>query len=87
MARGRKPDVFACGVCHRADGSGGPENANVRGLPAEYIVQQMLAYKSGARQSSGNSVRMSMRTELTAENAEAAEIQINSSQRSLRSRR
>jgi len=25
VARGRKPDVFTCGVCHRADGSGGRE--------------------------------------------------------------
>ncbi|HTD91956.1 MAG TPA: c-type cytochrome [Burkholderiales bacterium] len=49
VARGRKPDVFACGFCHRADGPGGPENANLAGLPAAYIVQQMADYKSGAR--------------------------------------
>jgi cytochrome c553 len=49
VAHGRKPAVFACGVCHRADGPGGPENANVAGLPAAYIVQQMLDYRSGAR--------------------------------------
>src|SRR5256714_1671565 len=49
VARGRKPDVFACGFCHRADGPGGPENANLMGLPAKYIVQQMADYKSGAR--------------------------------------
>jgi cytochrome c553 len=52
VARGRKPDVFACGVCHRADGPGGPENANIAGLPAAYIVQQMADYKSGARTTS-----------------------------------
>ena len=49
VAQGRKPDVFACGFCHRADGPGGPENANLMGLPAKYIVQQMADYKSGAR--------------------------------------
>ncbi len=49
VARGRKPDVFACGFCHRADGPGGPENANLAGLPAAYIIQQMNDYKSGAR--------------------------------------
>jgi len=49
VAQGRKPAVFACGVCHRADGPGGPENANIAGLPAAYIVQQMDDYKSGAR--------------------------------------
>ena len=52
VASGRKPDVFACGFCHRADGPGGPENANLAGLPAAYIVQQMADYKSGARKTS-----------------------------------
>ena len=52
VARGRKPEVFACGFCHRADGPGGPENANVMGLPAAYIKQQIADFKSGARKSS-----------------------------------
>jgi cytochrome c553 len=52
VAHGRKPDVMACGVCHRADGSGGPENARIAGLPAEYIMQQMADFKSGARTTS-----------------------------------
>jgi cytochrome c553 len=45
VARGRKPDVRACGVCHRADGPGGPENSGLAGLPAAYIVQQMADFK------------------------------------------
>jgi cytochrome c553 len=49
VAQGRKPDVFACGFCHRADGPGGPENSALAGLPAAYIIQQMNDYKSGAR--------------------------------------
>ncbi|MDQ3831640.1 MAG: c-type cytochrome [Candidatus Tectomicrobia bacterium] len=52
VARGRKPDVLACGSCHRADGSGGPENAKLAGLPAVYIAQQMADFKSGARTTS-----------------------------------
>ena len=52
VAEGRKPNVFACGFCHRADGPGGPENANLAGLPAAYIIQQMVDYKSGARRTS-----------------------------------
>ena len=52
VARGRKPDVLACGSCHRADGSGGPENAKLAGLPAAYIAQQMADFKSGARTTS-----------------------------------
>jgi len=52
VSRGRKPDVFACGYCHRADGPGGPENSGLAGLPAAYIVQQVADFKSGARRSS-----------------------------------
>jgi cytochrome c553 len=52
VAQGRKPNVFACGFCHRAEGTGGPENASLAGLPAAYIVQQMADYKSGARKTS-----------------------------------
>jgi cytochrome c553 len=52
VARGRKPGVFACGFCHRADGPGGPENSSLGGLPAAYIVQQMADFRSGARATS-----------------------------------
>lgn len=52
VAEGRRPAVIPCAFCHRADGSGGPENANLNGLPAAYIAQQMAAYKSGARSTS-----------------------------------
>ena len=52
VARGRKPDVPACGFCHRADGPGGPENANLMGLPKAYLVQQAADFKSGARKTS-----------------------------------
>src|SRR4051795_11244342 len=49
VANGRKPDVFACGFCHRADGPGGPENADLASLPRSYFIQQMAEYKRGAR--------------------------------------
>lgn len=52
VARGKKPDVPACGFCHRAEGTGGPENANLAGLPAAYLVQQVADFKSGARKTS-----------------------------------
>ncbi len=52
VAHGRKPNVYACGFCHRADGPGGPENASLAGLPAAYIVQQLADYKSGVRKTS-----------------------------------
>ena len=53
VAHGRRPDVRACGSCHRAEGTGGPENASLAGLPAAYIVQQIEDYKSGARKFAG----------------------------------
>jgi len=52
VAHGRKPEVMACGYCHRAEGTGGPENASLAGLPAAYIIQQMADFKSGARKTS-----------------------------------
>lgn len=52
VAAGRKPDVMACGVCHRADGAGGPENSSLFGLPAAYIVQQTIEFRDGLRNGS-----------------------------------
>ncbi|TWO68726.1 c-type cytochrome [Caenimonas sedimenti] len=51
VAQGRKPALWACGMCHRPNGGGGPENANISGLPADYIVQQIQEMASGARSS------------------------------------
>jgi cytochrome c553 len=52
VANGRKPDVMACGVCHRADGAGGPENSSLFGLPASYIEQQVIDLRNGVRNGS-----------------------------------
>ena len=49
VASGRQPDVYACGFCHRASGTGGPENADIAGLPVAYFIQQMQDYRSGKR--------------------------------------
>ena len=76
VAEGRKPNVFACGFCHRADGPGGPENASLAGLPAGYIVQQLADYKSGVRKTSvpkrNIELMMSLSKDLTDEEAKAA---------------
>lgn len=40
---------LACGSCHLFTGSGHPESANLAGLAADYIVQQMADFKSGDR--------------------------------------
>ena len=52
VARGRKPDLYACAYCHLPNGQGRPENASLAGLPAGYIVRQMAEFKNGARKSS-----------------------------------
>ena len=51
VAKGRRPDVYACGYCHTPGGQGRPENASLAGLPAPYIVQQVADFKSGFRRS------------------------------------
>ena len=53
VAHGRRPDVRACGSCHRVEGTGGPENASLAGLSAAYIAQQMADFKNGARKFAG----------------------------------
>jgi cytochrome c553 len=53
VASGRKPDVRACGSCHRSEGTGGPENSSLAGLSVAYFTQQMADFKSGARKFSG----------------------------------
>src|SRR5207302_582149 len=41
-ANGRKPDVFACGFCHRADGPGGPENAKLMGTGEQEALGALI---------------------------------------------
>jgi cytochrome c553 len=52
VAHGKKPDVFACSLCHYPNGKGRPENAGVAGLPTAYFIQQMNDFKNGVRKSS-----------------------------------
>lgn len=40
---------FACGACHLMSGHGHPESADIAGLPATYIIEQMADFKSGDR--------------------------------------
>jgi cytochrome c553 len=71
VAQGRKPNVFACGFCHRADGPGGPENASLAGLPAAYIAQQLADYKSGARKTSVQKRNIDLMISLTKDMTDA----------------
>jgi len=51
VAHGRAPNLFACAYCHLPNGVGRPENASLAGLPADYIIAQLAAFRSSARRS------------------------------------
>jgi cytochrome c553 len=51
VAKGRRPDVRACSLCHYPNGKGRPENAGVAGLPVTYFIQQMNDFRSDVRKS------------------------------------
>jgi len=75
VARGRKPEVIACGYCHLPDGQGRPENAPLAGLPAAYIESQVVAFRSGERRSAWHGPNLPNELMLaTAESATAAEV-------------
>ena len=46
---GTRPNGRACAFCHLANGSGRPENATLAGLPVEYLVKQVAAFRDGTR--------------------------------------
>jgi len=72
---GRNPEVFACGWCHRANGVGGPENANLTGLPAAYIIQQMADVKAGKRVSAVHQRGPTLNFALVAKNITDSEVE------------
>jgi len=52
VAKGRQAaGIRACALCHYPNGQGKMENGGVAGLPAAYILDQLKAFKSGARRS------------------------------------
>jgi len=51
VAKGRRPDVRACSLCHYPNGKGRPENAGVSGLPVAYFIQQMQDFRNDVRKS------------------------------------
>lgn len=46
---GRKPAVMPCAVCHLPTGNGGPAEAALPGLPANYILEQINEFRAGRR--------------------------------------
>jgi cytochrome c553 len=52
VSHGRDPVIWSCARCHYFNGRGRPENAGLAGLPVDYFIEQMFAFRSGARVSS-----------------------------------
>jgi cytochrome c553 len=52
VAHGKPPAVWSCARCHYFNGKGRPENAGISGLPVDYFMEQMLAFRNGERLSS-----------------------------------
>lgn len=78
VAHGNKErGIRACALCHYPNGQGKMENGGVAGLPSAYVLQQLEAFKSGARRSAeprkANTNEMAQIARLlTAEEAKAA---------------
>lgn len=51
VAEGRKPQIWACALCHFPNGKGKPENAGVAGYPVSYFIEQMHEFRNGQRRS------------------------------------
>jgi Cytochrome c len=51
VARGVRPQVWACSLCHYPTGKGRPENASVNGFPTRYFIEQMNEFRNGERRS------------------------------------
>jgi len=51
VAHGRKPEIWACALCHYPNGKGRPENAGVSGFASSYFIEQMKEFREGSRSS------------------------------------
>lgn len=52
IMQGRKAGVYACAECHQIEGQGYLSTAMLAGLPARYITEQVMEFRSGRRESS-----------------------------------
>jgi cytochrome c553 len=77
VARGRRPDVRACALCHYPNGKGRQENAGIAGLPISYFVQTMNDFREGRRKSAearkaNTNIMIAIAKAVTAEEVRAA---------------
>src|SRR5215510_16548524 len=72
VAQGKKPNAFACDLCHLTNGAGHPESAGVSGLSVGYIMRQMAEFKSGVRKGMRAPIMVTIASALTEEETKAA---------------
>ena len=69
---GAKPAGRACAQCHLPSGDGHPESASLAGLPANYIIRQMAAFKNSERKGIRAGVMVAMAKVLTDDEVQSA---------------
>jgi cytochrome c553 len=72
VAHGKKPNAFACDLCHLTNGAGHPESSGIAGLPLGYIMRQMAEFKSGVRKGMRAPFMVQIASALTDEETKAA---------------
>ena len=72
VAKGMKPDVRACSLCHLTTGDGHPKSANLAGLNAAYIQRTLRDFAAGRRKNNRSPVMQTIAKGLTPEDAKAA---------------
>jgi cytochrome c553 len=72
VARGNKPAVRACALCHLPSGDGHPESSGLAGLPASYIARQMAVFKDGGRKGMRAATMVTIAQAISDEDARAA---------------
>jgi len=72
VAQGKKPNAFACDLCHLTNGAGHPESAGVAGLPLGYIMRQMAEFKAGVRKGMRAPIMVQIAAALTDEEIKTA---------------
>jgi len=71
---GSKPHTWACGYCHLPTGTGGPAEAALPGLPASYIVEQVLEFRAGRRRAAEPKMSSAHHMELEAKNVSMSDL-------------
>ncbi len=72
VANGRKPNGFACALCHLTSGAGHPESAGIAGLPPQYFLRQMAEFKAGTRKGMRGGIMIQIAKGISDEDTKAA---------------